>query len=195
MPVKLPQKTAGICSLSLAPLIFTNLEPSLSIVHVDAGTKWIPVWSQFSTSLGGASSMVATYMMSSKQQNLRGCVCFFAVVAFLLTNIIQLNRWYAHCWLNSMWPPNLASCVPRFLEEAQLSPCQMNFLFLLHILQVYQTWSGESIANWLSFPTSWKSRHCPPLSDIRTWRCQHELLMYTYRNMQISVESVCIRMY
>lgn len=84
--------------------------------HVDTGTKWIPIWSQFSTSSGGTSSMVTTATMSSKKAlfiaaKFSGVCLLFAVVAFLLTNFIQLSRWYAHCQLNSMWPPNSASCV------------------------------------------------------------------------------------
>ena len=60
--------------------------------------------------------MVTTATTSSKKAlftaaKSSGVCLLFAVVAFLLTNFIRLRRWYAHCRLNSMWPPNSTSCV------------------------------------------------------------------------------------
>ena len=43
LPVRDPQKIAVIWRLSLTPITSTHLDPTLSMVHPDAGTKWISV--------------------------------------------------------------------------------------------------------------------------------------------------------
>ena len=66
-PVRLPQKTAVICHLSLAPEISTHLDPSF--IHRPRW-RWNQMntsLSQFRTSSGGTSSIVGTAAASARK--------------------------------------------------------------------------------------------------------------------------------
>ena len=105
--MRLPQKTAVICRLSLAPEISTRLDPSLPSSTLTLEQDEC----QFASDVFHCGHSYHIIQESC----LHGCKIFwgmltFAVVAFLLTNFIRANKWYAHSRLNLIWPPNSASC-------------------------------------------------------------------------------------
>ena len=65
-PDMVAAKTAVNCLLSSNPLISTRFAPSFSIVHLEAGTKLRPVWSQLKIRSKGIFSNSTVVLIYSK---------------------------------------------------------------------------------------------------------------------------------
>ena len=109
-PSSVQQNIAVIRCLSLTPTISIWLNPSLSIVQVEDGTIWIPVWSQFTISSSHTSSISTVSTIASKNCHFSSAklvtsYLLWDKVTFLWTNFISWNNKYAQCRVLLMCPP------------------------------------------------------------------------------------------
>ena len=108
-PDNAAQNTAVICHMSLSPATSTLFDPLASIVHVELGTIFMPVWSQFKMRSDSTSSISTTVLISKR-------ICYFSFFkmrwlyiswsyCFLFTKFKHWRCDFAQTFVSFIGPP------------------------------------------------------------------------------------------